>query len=73
MSGEAPIEPEDDPPKVATVSASILSAFFDELAQNEGFADTASALRQIILKDAVFAEPPIRAALFPSTPFPAPI
>lgn len=51
--------------KVTTVSATILGQFFDELAKDESLSEVAPKLRKIVLDDGVFAEPAIRAALFP--------
>lgn len=55
------------PPKVKSVSATILSDFFDELAKDESLTDIATKLRKTVLDDGVFAEPAIRAVLFPDT------
>lgn len=53
------------PAKVKSVSATILDEFFDALEQKEGFSDIAPRLRKVVLEDSAFAEPSIRAALFP--------
>lgn len=53
------------PAKVKSVAANILSEFFDALEKEEGFDEIAPKLRKIVLEDGVFAEPSIRAALFP--------
>lgn len=56
----------DEPPaKVKSVAATILGEFFDTLEKEEGFGEIAARLRQVVLQDGVFAEPSIRAALFP--------
>lgn len=55
-------------PKVKSVSATILGEFFDELAKDESLTDIAEKLRKTVLNDGVFAEPAIRAALFPDAP-----
>lgn len=56
----------DEPPtKVKSVAATILGEFFDTLEKEEGFGEIAPRLRQVVLEDGVFAEPSIRAALFP--------
>jgi hypothetical protein len=52
-------------PKLQSVSATVLDEFFDELAKDDALADVASKLRKTILDDGVFAEPAIRAILFP--------
>jgi hypothetical protein len=53
------------PAKVKSVTATILGEFFDVLEKEEGFDDVALRLRKVVLEDGVFAEPSIRAALFP--------
>lgn len=53
---------------VATVSKAILNSFIEELAKTEGFADAAANLRKAVIDDGVFAEPVIRAAIFPDAP-----
>jgi hypothetical protein len=53
---------------VPTVASTVLTKFFDELAKTEGFAEIAPNLRKVVLNDGVFAEPAIRAALFPDAP-----
>ena len=55
-------------PKITSVSASILAAFFDELAAVETLAEIAAPLRKLVLEDGVFAEPAIKAAMFPNAP-----
>lgn len=55
----------DAPEKVKSVAATILSEFFDNLGREEGFGEIAPRLRKVVLEDGVFAEPSIRAALFP--------
>ena len=54
--------------KVKSVSATILGKFFDELAKDESLTDIAPKLRKTVLDEGVFAEPAIRAALFPDAP-----
>lgn len=61
-------EPEEVAVTVTTVAEGVLSVFFCELAKTEGLAEVALKLRKVILEDGVFAEPVIRAALFPDTP-----
>ncbi|MGE4340633.1 MAG: hypothetical protein AB7E55_32485 [Pigmentiphaga sp.] len=53
------------PAKVKSVAANILGEFFDTLEREEGFAEVAPRLRKVVLEDGIFAEPSIRAALFP--------
>lgn len=53
------------PAKVKSVAATILGEFFDVLEKEEGFGEIAPRLRKVVLEDGVFAEPSIRAALFP--------
>jgi hypothetical protein len=68
--------PEDDPnkaaeqpaPAVTSVAHSVLGQFFDQLAATEDLADIAPRLRGVVLDEAVFAEPAIRAALFSDMP-----
>ncbi|PDS49723.1 hypothetical protein CO662_21865 [Rhizobium anhuiense] len=55
----------EGPVKVKTVAATILGEFFDVLQKEEGLEEVASRLRKVVLGDGVFAEPSIRAALFP--------
>ena len=55
-------------PTVTSVAKSVLVRFFDELAKTEGFVDVAPKLRKVVLDDAIFAEPAIRAAMFSDTP-----
>lgn len=55
----------EPPSKVKTVAAGILSEFFDALAAEEGLSDVAPRLRKVVLDDGIFAEPSIRAAMFP--------
>lgn len=57
----------DTPGKVKSVAAAILGEFFDILEKEEGFDEIAPGLRKVVLEDGVFAEPSIRAALFPET------
>lgn len=61
-------EPLENAGAVTTVARSVLSAFFDELAKVEGFTEIAPKLRKTVLDDGLFAEPAIRAALFPDVP-----
>lgn len=51
--------------QVKSVSAGILGEFFDILAKEDGLADIAVSLRKTVLDDGIFAEPAIRAAMFP--------
>lgn len=55
----------EPPAKVKSVAATILGEFFDTLEKEEGFGEIAPRLRKVVLEDGVFAEPSIRAALFP--------
>lgn len=55
----------EQPAKVKTVAAGILGEFFDALAAEEGLGDVAPRLRKVVLDDGIFAEPSIRAAMFP--------
>ncbi|ARQ13725.1 hypothetical protein NXC12_PE00123 (plasmid) [Rhizobium etli] len=55
----------EPPAKAKSVAATILGEFFDVLEKEEGFAEVAPRLRKVVLDDGVFAEPAIRAALFP--------
>lgn len=58
-------EAAEPPAKVKSVAAAILGEFFDTLEKEEGLAEVALRLRKAVLDDGVFAEPSIRAALFP--------
>ena len=51
--------------KVATVAASVLTAFIDELEATPALSDVASRLRKTILVDGLLGEPAINAAIFP--------
>lgn len=53
------------PAKVKSVAGTILGEFFDTLEKEEGFSEIAPRLRKVVLEEGVFAEPSIRAALFP--------
>lgn len=55
----------EPPIKVKSVAATILGEFFDVLQADEGLEEVAARLRKVVLDDGVFAEPLIRAALFP--------
>lgn len=48
-----------------SVAANILGEFFEVLQAEEGFEEVTTRLRKVVLEDGVFAEPSIRAALFP--------
>src|SRR3546814_16635272 len=54
--------------KVGTVAGAVLATFFDALATTSDLADIAANLRKIVIDDGVFAEPAVRAALFPDAP-----
>lgn len=56
---------EEPPAKVKSVAAKILGEFFDTLEKDKGATEPAKRLRKVVLDDGVFAEPAIRAALFP--------
>jgi hypothetical protein len=60
--GDGASEP---PARIKTVAAGILSEFFDALTEKEGLGDVAPRLRKVVLEDGIFAEPSIRAAMFP--------
>ena len=60
---------DDQPTKVKSVSAAILGEFFDTIEKEEGFGEMTLRLRRkVVLDDGVFAEPAVRAALFPDAP-----
>lgn len=61
-------ESSDSDEKVGTVAGAVLTAFFDALAKADDLADIAVNLKKIVLDDGVFAEPAVRAALFPDAP-----
>jgi hypothetical protein len=50
---------------LATVSKAVLGSFLDDLAKIEGFQEVAANLKKVVIEDGVFAEPAIRAAIFP--------
>lgn len=58
----------DSEEKIGTVAGAILTTFFDELAKGDDLADIAANLKKIVLDDGVFAEPALRAVLFPDAP-----
>lgn len=51
--------------KVKSVAAKILGEFFDALDKEVGLEAVSPQLRKLVLDEAVFAEPAIRAALLP--------
>lgn len=53
------------PAMIKSVAVTILGEFFDTLEEDEDLGDIAPRLRKVVLEDGVFAEPSIRAALFP--------
>ena len=61
-------EVDSDSEKIGTVAGAILTTFFDELAKSDDLADIAANLKKIVLDDGVFAEPALRAVLFPDAP-----
>lgn len=65
---EANGEPSGPSAQVKTVAAGILSEFFDALAKEDDLGDVSDRLRKTVLGDGVFAEPAIRAAMFPDAP-----
>ncbi len=68
MAMTNPTEDGNEEKSIPTVAAAVLSTFFDELAGMDEFADSAEQLRKLILDAGVFAEPAVRAALFPDAP-----
>jgi len=58
----------DSEEKVGTVASAVLNTFFDELATTDDLADIAANLKKLVLDDGVFAEPAVRAVLFPDAP-----
>ncbi|MBN8816292.1 MAG: hypothetical protein J0J06_12705 [Sphingomonas sp.] len=54
--------------KVSTVAGAVLTTFFDALAKTDDLADIAANLKKLVLADGVFAEPAVRATLFPDAP-----
>lgn len=55
----------EPPAKAKSVAANILGEFFAALEKEEGLGEVAPRLRKVVLDDGVFAEPSIRAAIFP--------
>lgn len=55
------------PAKVKVVATTIFGEFFYTLENEEGVGKITPRLRKVVLEDGVFAEPSIRAALFPET------
>lgn len=64
----ATVDSSDSDEKVGTVASAVLTTFFDALAKTDDLADIAANLKKIVLEDGVFAEPAVRAALFPDAP-----
>lgn len=54
--------------EVTTVARSVLTKYFDELAKQPGFANSAPRLRKLVLDNGSFAEPGVRSALFDEAP-----
>lgn len=54
--------------KIGMVAGAVLTTFFDALAKTDDLADIAANLKKVVLHDGVFAEPAVRAALFPDAP-----
>lgn len=65
---ELPAEAPETGEKVTTVAGSVLTAFFDELGKSEDLKEIAANLKKLVLDDGVFAEPSVRAVLFPDAP-----
>jgi PPE-repeat protein len=61
-------ENSEDSANVGTVASAVLTSFFDALAKTDDLAEIAANLKKIVLDDNVFAEPAVRAALFPDAP-----
>lgn len=59
------IENEGSAQPVATVSKAVLGIFLENLAKTEDFKDVAANLKKVVIEDGVFAEPAVRAAMFP--------
>lgn len=68
MENGDPTPESEDSQKVTSVATTVLTAFFDELSNLEDYAETAVNLKKLVLEDGVFAEPSVRAALFPDAP-----
>ena len=68
LTNDSVPEADEAVPKITSVSASILAAFFDDLAAVETLAEIAAPLRKLVLEDGVFAEAAIKAAMFPNAP-----
>jgi len=64
---EISVETAETPAQVKTVTADILNEFFDALAEVDGLGAVSLRLRKTVLDDGLFAEPAIRAAIFPSS------
>lgn len=58
-------ELKDVPEPVTTVAKAVLGEFLEDIAKIEGFKDVAANLSKVVIEDGVFAEPAIRAAIFP--------
>jgi len=54
--------------KVSTVAEAVLNTFFEELAKTDDLTEISANLKKVVLGDGVFAEPALRAALFPDAP-----
>lgn len=59
---------EEEPGLSETVARTVFEKFFSELAKIDGFADISSRMHKLVIEEEVFAEPSIRAALFPDAP-----
>ena len=54
--------------KVSTVAEAVLNTFFEALAKTDDLTEISANLKKVVLGDGVFAEPALRAALFPDAP-----
>lgn len=63
MNEQSELNDLSDP--VTTVAKAVLGEFLDDIAKIEGFKDVAANLKKVVIEDGVFAEPAIRAAIFP--------
>lgn len=58
-------QPREVSDPVNTVAKAVLGEFMEDIAKIDGFKDVAANLKKVVIEDGVFAEPAIRAAIFP--------
>lgn len=58
-------QPKEVSDPVTTVAKAVLGEFMEDIAKIDGLKDVAANLKKVVIEDGVFAEPAIRAAIFP--------